>query len=61
MSECDELVHIQMVTYNHEQFIRQSIESVLMQKTNFKYRLIIGEDCSTDICVFFFADVGSFI
>ncbi len=37
-----------MVTYNHEKYIRQAIESVLMQKTNFDYELVIGEDCSTD-------------
>jgi len=37
-----------MITYNHEPFIAQAIEGVLMQKTNFKYELVIGEDCSTD-------------
>jgi len=37
-----------MVTYNHENFISQAIEGVLMQKTKFPIELIIGEDCSTD-------------
>jgi len=37
-----------MCVYNHEKFIAQTIEGVVRQKTNFKYRLIIGEDCSTD-------------
>lgn len=37
-----------MITYNHEEFIAQAIESVLMQETNFAVELIIGEDCSTD-------------
>jgi len=41
-------VSIFMLTYNQEQFIAQTIESVLMQKTNFSYQLVIGEDCSTD-------------
>ena len=44
-----------MITYNHEKFIAQAIESVMMQKANFDYELVIGEDCSTDrtrdICV----------
>ena len=37
-----------MITYNHEKFIAQAIESVLMQKTDFDFELVIGEDCSTD-------------
>ena len=37
-----------MITYNHEHFIAQAIESVLIQKTDFPIELIIGEDCSTD-------------
>jgi glycosyltransferase involved in cell wall biosynthesis len=37
-----------MVAYNHERFIAQAIESVLMQKTTFPIELVIGEDCSTD-------------
>ncbi|MCX6901166.1 MAG: glycosyltransferase [Verrucomicrobia bacterium] len=41
-------VSIFMVTYNHENFIAQAIDSVLMQQTNFDYELVIGEDCSTD-------------
>lgn len=41
-------VSIWMVTYNHEDYISQAIESVLMQKTDFRYHLFIGEDCSTD-------------
>src|ERR1700737_2056019 len=39
---------IAMITYNHEEFIGQAIESVLAQKVNFDYELVIGEDCSTD-------------
>lgn len=37
-----------MLTYNQEDFIAQAIEGVIMQKTNFRYQLVIGEDCSTD-------------
>lgn len=41
-------VSIFILTYNQEQFISETIESVLMQKTTFEYQLVIGEDCSTD-------------
>lgn len=41
-------VSIAMVTYNHEQYIAKALDSVLMQKTNFDYEIVIGEDCSTD-------------
>jgi glycosyltransferase involved in cell wall biosynthesis len=42
------LVSVKTITYNHEPFIAQCIESVMMQKTNFDFEFIIGEDCSTD-------------
>jgi glycosyltransferase involved in cell wall biosynthesis len=42
------LVSVCMITYNHEFYIREAIEAVLMQKTNFPIELIIGEDCSND-------------
>lgn len=37
-----------MVTYNHERYVAQAVESVLMQQTEHTYEIIIGEDCSTD-------------
>jgi glycosyltransferase involved in cell wall biosynthesis len=39
---------VAMITYNHERFIGQAIESVLAQEVNFDYEIVIGEDCSTD-------------
>jgi glycosyltransferase involved in cell wall biosynthesis len=39
---------VAMITYNHERFITQAVESVLAQTVNFDYQLVIGEDCSTD-------------
>ncbi|MDP2905336.1 MAG: glycosyltransferase [Candidatus Omnitrophota bacterium] len=41
-------VNVLMITYNQEQYIGQAIESVLAQRVNFTYELVIGEDCSTD-------------
>lgn len=46
MSECK--VSVLMITYNHEDFIEQAIESVLMQETDFVFELIIANDKSRD-------------
>ncbi len=42
------LVTIACPAYNHEEFIKQTIESFLMQKTTFKYEILIHDDASTD-------------
>lgn len=41
-------VSVCMISYNHEAFIRQSIESILAQDTDFDFELVIGDDCSID-------------
>lgn len=41
-------VSILMLAYNHADYLIQAIESVLAQKTDFNFELIIGEDCSSD-------------
>jgi glycosyltransferase involved in cell wall biosynthesis len=37
-----------MITYGHEKFVKQAIESILDQKTTFEYELLIANDCSPD-------------
>ncbi len=44
----DIMVSVGMTCYNQEKFVARAIESVLMQKVNFRYELVIAEDCSTD-------------
>src|SRR5438132_1821213 len=39
---------VMMITYNHERFIAQALDSILAQRVNFDYEIVIGEDCSTD-------------
>jgi len=41
-------VSVLMITYNHEHFIAQALDSVLMQEVEFPYEIVVGEDCSTD-------------
>lgn len=42
------LLSICVITYGHEAFIRHALDSILMQKVDFKYEVIVGEDCSPD-------------
>lgn len=42
------LASVLLITYNQEEYITQAIESVLSQKCDFEYELVVGEDCSTD-------------
>jgi glycosyltransferase involved in cell wall biosynthesis len=41
-------VSVMIITYNHHRFISQALESVLAQKVDFDYEIVVGEDCSTD-------------
>jgi glycosyltransferase involved in cell wall biosynthesis len=42
------MVAVAIATYNHERFIRQCLDSIIEQRTNFDFHLYIGEDCSKD-------------
>lgn len=41
-------ISVLMITYNHARFIRQALDSVFAQKTDFPYEVVIGDDVSTD-------------
>lgn len=41
-------VSVGIITYNHARFLGQAIESVLAQRTDFAYEIVIGDDGSTD-------------
>lgn len=42
------MVSVVMITYNHEAFIAEAIEGVLMQDADFPIEFIIADDCSPD-------------
>lgn len=41
-------VTVYLSTYNQEPYLREAIDSILMQKCDFRYELLIADDCSTD-------------
>lgn len=43
-----EKVTIGITTYNLERYIREALDSVLAQKTNFEYTILVVDDASTD-------------
>ena len=49
------LVSVSVVTYNHEKYISECLDGILMQKTDFPFEILLGEDESTDgtrdICI----------
>lgn len=42
------MVSIICLAYNHHTYIKDALDGVLNQKTNFKYEMIIHDDCSSD-------------
>lgn len=41
-------VSVCVITYNQVNYIRQCLKSILDQKTEFYFEVIVGDDCSTD-------------
>jgi glycosyltransferase involved in cell wall biosynthesis len=41
-------VSVCVVTYNQEKYIRQCLQSIVEQETDFDFEVIVGDDCSTD-------------
>lgn len=41
-------ISVAVITYNQENTIRQTLDSILAQKGDFDLELVIGEDCSPD-------------
>lgn len=44
----EKLVSIICIAYNHEKYIKDTLDGFLMQKTNFPFEIIVHDDASTD-------------
>lgn len=42
------LVSISCITFNHAPYIKEALDSFLMQETDFPFEILIHDDCSTD-------------
>lgn len=42
------LVSVSVITYNHEKYIRQCLDGILMQNVNFPYEVLVHDDASPD-------------
>lgn len=42
------MVSCLLLTYNHAPYVRQAVESMLVQQTSFAFEIILADDCSTD-------------
>jgi glycosyltransferase involved in cell wall biosynthesis len=48
MTEKSPILSIIIPTYNHENYIVKALDSVFMQKCDYDFEILVGEDCSTD-------------
>lgn len=48
MEKQEIMASINCVTYNHAKYIRNALDSFLMQKTDFKFEILVHDDASTD-------------
>lgn len=42
------LVSVFVYCFNHEKYIRDCLDSILCQKTNFEFEVLVNDDCSSD-------------
>ena len=41
-------VSVCVISYNHEKYLSQCLQSIVDQRTTFPFEVIVGDDCSTD-------------
>ncbi len=48
MSNTDVMVSVFCLAYNHEKYIRKTLEGFVKQKTDFRFEVLVHDDASTD-------------
>ncbi len=50
MSQINEelMFSVEVTTYNQKEYIGQTLQSIIDQEHNYKYEILISDDCSTD-------------
>jgi len=44
----DIMFSVEVTTYNQKEYIAQTLQSIIDQKHNYKYEILVSDDCSTD-------------
>lgn len=42
------MVSVSCLVYNHEKYLRKCLDGIVMQRTNFKFEVLVHDDASTD-------------
>ena len=58
---CLPKVSVLVVAYNHEKYIRQALDSVMMQQTEFEVEVVVADDCSQDATLAIVKNIRSLI
>lgn len=48
MFDEDLMFSVEMTTYNQKDYVGKALQSILDQKHNYKYEILVSDDCSTD-------------
>lgn len=42
------MVSVFVIAYNQKEYIKQTLDSIISQRTSFKFEILVNDDCSTD-------------
>ena len=48
MNNCNIIVSVRCIVFNHEPYLRQCLDGIVMQQTDFRFEAFVHDDASTD-------------